>query len=404
MMRHLFVFSGPYIMGGIATLMARMAEWLLARGDTVTLLVSEPGILPSLLPKSARIIAVGDDYNRLCLPLSVCAKWRELGLCSPDVIKAFDGKAAWIASLAGGHVAPQAKLLCGNYGPGFFPPRNRPFRQLYARLFARNVMMNYSAITRLMMCEEQVLVMKRNYGSHYEGVVWPLPVDARRFLTITPTPVKGRIVSVGRLAPMKEYNFVMIDAVARLAARGFDVHWDVYGDGPYLTEMRARIAACGISERVHFKGTIEYVQLGDALRCAYISVGMGTAAIEAALCGIPSVIAIAYDKTGMTYGLLHRLPFGNCGDFMSSPPVHTIEAELERILSLDDATYHSEAERCREYAFQYDADKLMGDYLKYVRDAPPAPPLKPLHYLIYPYMWLTAPRTAIRRRRLPRSF
>lgn len=372
-------------MGGIATLMARMAEWLATKGHTVELLVEKRGELGDILPQSVLIRDVGSDFESLCRPLAARSAIAKLGLGAFDVIKAFDTKSAWIGSLLASGMRPRPKVLCGNYGLGFFPPRHKPFRAMWPRLHARNVVKNYTPGNLLLMGEEHRMILKQNYGPQYDGIVWPLPVDASRFEGAKRSPKRGQIVSIGRLSPMKEYNLYMIDIVAGLVARKECVEWHVYGEGAYENEMREAIAARGLDQHVRLHGRIDYQMLQQALREAWIFVGMGTAAVEAAVCGVPTVVAMAYDRVGRTYGVLQDWSFGNVGDLGDSAPEKTVEMEIVRLLKLSDDDYKEESRAAKAYALRYDKDLLMEKYLTVVASAPPASGLSLLHWLAYPY-------------------
>jgi glycosyltransferase involved in cell wall biosynthesis len=370
-------------MGGIATLMARMAEWLIARGHTVQVLVANRGELGEMFPPQVIITEVREGFHKLCKPLAARAAINSLGLRSFDVIKAFDTKSAWIASLLAVNMRPRPKLLCGNYGLGFFPPRHKPFRAMWPRLHARNVVRSYTPNNLLFMGEEHRAILKRNYGERYDGIVWPLPVDASRFKEAKRSPKRGQIVSIGRLSPMKEYNLYMIDIVERLAGRDASVHWHVYGEGLFENQMRESIAARGLTKHITLHGRLNYQRFQEALREAWVFVGMGTAAVEAGLCGVPTLVALAYDRVGKTYGALQDWSFGNVGDVGQTKPEKMVGSEIAAILALSDQDYAEESRLVQEYALRYDRDKLMEKYMDIIAGAAPAADLSALHWLSY---------------------
>ena len=185
------------------------------------------------------------------------------------------------------------------------------------------------------MAEEQIQEFRQNYGHHRNPIFWPLPVEDPSKNGPARTPQWGRIVSVGRLAPMKEYNFYMIDVVARLRQKGYPVTWTVFGEGEFGEAMKARINGLEMDKAIELKGRLAYSEFAVAMQQAYVFVGMGTSIIEAALCGVPGVVALAHDTSGVTYGPLYRFRFGNCGAIMDRAPGTTVEAEIERILSFE---------------------------------------------------------------------
>jgi glycosyltransferase involved in cell wall biosynthesis len=182
---------------------------------------------------------------------------------------------------------------------------------------------------------------------------------------------------------MKEYNIYMIEVVARLRRKGLPVKWIVYGEGPLGSEMKARINGLGLNEAIELKGILPYAEFASALQDAYIFVGMGTAIIEAALCRVPGVVALAYDTTGVTYGPLYQFTFGNCGSLMATPPATTVQAEIERILRYSQQEYEAEMQRTRDYAQRYEMDSTMEQFLKIVKNASMPRASRGLFYLFY---------------------
>ena len=79
-----------------------------------------------------------------------------------------------------------------------------------------------------------------------------------------------RVVYVGRADPMKG-GLDWVEALIRLRAGGADVAATWLGDGTDLAEMRARIAAAGLEDRVSFPGfTRNRADVLQALRSAHL--------------------------------------------------------------------------------------------------------------------------------------
>ena len=147
--------------------------------------------------------------------------------------------------------------------------------------------------------------------------------------------------------------------VGRLRQRGYPVKWSVYGDGPMRPSMEERIRALGLGNSITVLGSVKHSEFARVLRTAYAFVGMGTALIEAALCGVPGIVALAYDTTGVSYGLLYNLPFGNVGELSDQAPASSVEEQIESILQCSEADYASVVTRSIAYAKQYDLNRSM---------------------------------------------
>jgi glycosyltransferase involved in cell wall biosynthesis len=361
-MHFVFLYPSPGILGGLETQIVRMSHWLVAHGHRVTVITGSDRHWGAMLPEGTRCVALGARYWRLNNYFSARRIWRSLDLPKPDVIKSlsWELQSPWFAHQLA--LITGARAVAGYYMPRQFL-RAQP-RDQYLRSFLRNT----PAAGRVFMSPEQIEELQEAHGEG--GELWLLPVDSRQFVPAVRRPERGRLVSIGRLDDMKGYNFYMIDVVAELLRRGHQVTWTVHGTGPFEAGMRERIRARGLEEVITLTGAMPYAECRQALARAHVFVGMGTTIIEASLFGVPNVLALAYDREGLTYGPIHRVPLGSVGDIRTDPPVLHVVDEVERILVLDDADYEAEAERVRAYAQPYESDASMRRFLEIVEAAP----------------------------------
>jgi glycosyltransferase involved in cell wall biosynthesis len=96
----------------------------------------------------------------------------------------------------------------------------------------------------------------------------------------------ARLVTVARLIEKKGIG-ATLDAVARLAAEGVDVRYDVYGDGPLREALTGRAEALGLSAAVTFHGAVPHKEATAALLDADLAVLACQRAADGDLDGIP---------------------------------------------------------------------------------------------------------------------
>jgi glycosyltransferase involved in cell wall biosynthesis len=361
-MHLVFVYPSPGIWGGIETQIVRMSHWLVSHGHRVSVITLSDRRWGELLPPEVRCLALGKKYWKLNYYFRSKRIWRSLGLPPPDVIKSFNWElhTAWNAyQLA---LITGAKAVAGFYGP------RQLLREQRNDFFMRSFMHNVPERARIFMSPEQIEELQTRYGQG--GELWLLPVDMNRFLPATRQPKPGHIVSIGRLGDMKGYNLYMIDVVAELLRRGHEVTWTVHGTGEYEAEMRARIAARHLEHVITLAGEMPYERCRQALADAHVFVGMGTTIVEASLFGVPNVLALAFDREGVTYGPLYRVPHGSVGDMRDGTPPSKVVDEIERILTLSAGDYAAECERVRQYAEPYSSDVSMQRFVEIVENAP----------------------------------
>jgi glycosyltransferase involved in cell wall biosynthesis len=150
------------------------------------------------------------------------------------------------------------------------------------------------------------------YGKDFSGVnLFPLGiVDVNYDRNGKEQTSKSRLLigSVGRLVEFKSYNLWMLDVVKALKDAGIEVSYQVYGEGPLKEQMQSGIIDLGISEQVHLKGKLNYSDFGAVVGGFDVFVGSGTAIVEAASLGVPSIIGIENEKFPLTYGFLSEIP------------------------------------------------------------------------------------------------
>lgn len=362
-MHYVFVYPSPGIWGGIETQMVRMSHWLVNHGHQVTIITAFDDKWGALLPPGVRCIALGDRYWRLCYYFHAKRLWRSWNLPRPDVIKSFNWelRTAWIGY--------QLALIAGvKTVAGFYAPRHM-MRELPHDFHLRSYLHNIPAGARIFMSPEQIEELEESHGQG--GELWLLPVDTSQFLPATRKPNWGNIVSIGRLDDMKGYNLYMIEAVDELIRRGHKVTWTVHGAGQYEAEMREMIRARKLEGAITLAGAMPYERCRQVLAEAYVFVGMGTTILEASMFGVPNVLALAFDRKGLTYGPIYRMPLGSVGDTREPPPTLTVADEIERILKLTPSEYEAECEHVRQYAQPYESDVSMQRLVEIVEAAPP---------------------------------
>ena len=118
---------------------------------------------------------------------------------------------------------------------------------------------------------------------------------------------KINIVSIGRLESFKTYNMWMLDVVDALRKKGMCIHYDIYGSGNMGKRLQNRIIELNLSDNVTLKGTIPYSYFDDTVKGYDLFVGSGTAIIQSAANGIPSIIGIENNPNPTSYGFISQI-------------------------------------------------------------------------------------------------
>ena len=131
-----------------------------------------------------------------------------------------------------------------------------------------------------------------------------------------------RIVSVGGWS-IQDLHLSAAEIVRQCGDAGLPVRWDIYGTGPLADAMRDSIDRHKVGQAVALKGTLPYSSFPHTVADYDLFIGMGTAALEAAMLGVPTIVATESEPR-RTYGFIHELPFGNVGERQAIPPGHDL--------------------------------------------------------------------------------
>jgi glycosyltransferase involved in cell wall biosynthesis len=356
--------------GGVETLSARMAGWLLDQGHQVLYMAKADNPAKCLFDERVEFVTLTEDFERLKwkgkrFARKICRE--HLGSRKIDVLIAFTPYALWVgAGLLNGLGYPVA-LLAGVWGPkayvetGLIGLLRDPGSHLFRTQLAPE--------SRSFMSREVKTAVEQTSRKSVDGFIWPIPVDGKRYVGIQRQPERGLIVSVGRIEDMKYYNRQALQITKELLVKGYDVHWDIYGDGSEKSLIETQIKEAGFQDRIRLRGAIEYHKLPEVLAKAQVFVGMGTSLIEAGFCRVPGVCAVIYNPNPTTHGCLHEMPGFVCGDHLSQP-LTSISDAIARLMDLSPAEYALTEKKTREHVQRYELDPLMTGFMDRVAQIP----------------------------------
>lgn len=106
----------------------------------------------------------------------------------------------------------------------------------------------------------------------------------------------SRILGVGRLAPEKGF-VTLVDALALLHREGVDFHCTLIGEGPFRSELQARIDGHRLGARIALPGALPQHRVRDALQ-------------EATVFALPCQIAANGSRDGIPVALMEAMAAG----------------------------------------------------------------------------------------------
>lgn len=209
--------------------------------------------------------------------------------------------------------------------------------------------------------------IRNNYSAYFKvsyaaSTLVPIGVDLSRDQSTDQRSTPRRIVSVGNLEKFKAYNAHMIGVVARLVDKYPSISYDIYGTGPEESALRALASRLGVDRHVHFRGGVPYADLLKTIESAELFVGSGTALIEAAAAGIPSMVGIESVSKPETYGFLSDVKGLSYNEDNLPMPRVAMQDLVERLFT--DPDYRAAtAQACREKAQMFSVTSTADGFL-----------------------------------------
>jgi glycosyltransferase involved in cell wall biosynthesis len=390
-MKILLVYGNMYSLGGIQTWLARMTASLSASGHEVGLLTRPDGqpwdSTRAMLDRVAEHASIHYTGRHWFRPPGSGAG----SLGNPDVVFACNLEALLLGAQVQERIAPAAKLVAGVFHPREYcwkvPLRRRRFSQHLAERLVRALPLENFVFATDGMARQTGECLGRDFGS---SPVLPLPIDTER---LRPAPGRAvdrtKIASVARLAPYYTHHEQMIGVIRELRDGGHDFTYHAYGEGPERERLEAEARRQGVADAVVFHGSIAYERFPEAVGDAFAYIGLGTALIEAAACGVPSLVAIDSHRGPDTYGLIQDTTGNDIGGFVPGHPEQRIAERLLWLAGLDEEEYGRAGAGSRTRAEEFGLDRLVPHFLEFLAGARSCSmPISALERLLGQVDWL----------------
>lgn len=109
-----------------------------------------------------------------------------------------------------------------------------------------------------------------------------------------------KICAIGRLTSFKTYNFWMPKVIKELKEKGLNVTFDIYGSGECESDIKRIVSE--YPDYISLQPAFNYSEFSKIVSNYDLFIGSGTAIIEAASLGIPSIIGIESIEEPLSYG------------------------------------------------------------------------------------------------------
>ena len=172
------------------------------------------------------------------------------------------------------------------------------------------------------------------------------------------------VIYVGRLKKYKRVDLI-IEAVARLAAKLPDLRLYVVGTGDREADLRRQVSALGIEKNVEFTGFVSETRKKELLTRSWVGAqtstkeGWGLGVIEAAACGTPTVAS-------ESPGLIESVRANETGFLVPHGHVEALTEKLRLLLTEDALRTQYGAAAC-EWAQKFSWEEMARRSLEFIQ-------------------------------------
>lgn len=182
----------------------------------------------------------------------------------------------------------------------------------------------------------------------------PNGVDCGRIRDLPPLSEKTDILFAGRLIKEKNVD-ILIRSIRHLKGELPDIRCTIVGDGPERSNLERLVHELGLETNILLTGRIkEYEQVLSYMKSSRVFVspssreGFGIAALEANACGLP-VVTVDHPQNATRY-LIREGDNGYVCQLSEEAIVRKIVVAL--------STNEEMQEKCRQFSYKYDWDKI----------------------------------------------
>lgn len=246
-----------------------------------------------------------------------------------------------------------------------------PFASIYSKNWFRNFIIKKLILSKIknniiFMDEETKKFAINTYPNinFNNNNIIRLGFSINNEVTIESRAKERIILSIQRLEfPFKGYILGLITDFEKLCNKYNDIFLQIIGDGDGYNELINKIKELpiNIQKRIRYIRSVNYVKLSDYIKDSFCVVGMGTCLLDAAVCGKPSICAVAYQKENFCSGYFHDNPYilGVVADF-DNYEKHTFFELLDNLLQLSNKSMEKISKKCIDIIkSSYSIDNIM---------------------------------------------
>jgi 1,2-diacylglycerol 3-alpha-glucosyltransferase len=178
--------------------------------------------------------------------------------------------------------------------------------------------------------------MRMAYSNYFKvdfsnSPLLPIGIPEKNEIFIKEKFIPRLIISVGNLVGFKTYNKHVINILPTLINTFPDIQYHIYGDGEEINKINELISTLNLNSYVFTKGVLDYEKFDMVVSKANVFIGNGTAVLEAANMGVPSITGIESCELPVSYGFVSDIEGFDYNEYVIDKKVFEFENLLTNL-------------------------------------------------------------------------
>lgn len=170
------------------------------------------------------------------------------------------------------------------------------------------------------------------------------------------------IVSIGNLVGFKTYNKHIISLLPEILKTYPDIQYHIYGHGEELSKVEGLISSLNLDDHVAVRGILDYNKFDEIVSEANVFIGNGTAVLEAANAGVPSITGIESCELPVSYGFVSDIDGFDYNEYVENKKTFEFKYLLDNLFQGGEAERERMGALCKAGVKKFDISNTISGF------------------------------------------
>lgn len=209
--------------------------------------------------------------------------------------------------------------------------------------------------------------MRLAYSDYFNEVfldspLLPIGIPLQKELVTQKEYTTQLIISVGNLVGFKTYNKHIIGILPEILKTYPDIQYHIYGAGEELNQIKDLITSLNLSNYVILKGILDYNKFDEIVSKAHVFISNGTAVLEAANIGVPSITGIESCELPVSYGFVSDIDGFDYNEYVPNKKTFEFKSLLNNLFQGGDSERERVGALCKAGVKKFDISNTISGF------------------------------------------